>query len=91
MKNKCKVVVNDPKTEEVFKGQKESDLWKSIIKSDMILILTEHEEFRNLDLNKIKKVMNENPILIDTRRMFKKEIAQKLGFEYISIGYKPQN
>ena len=91
LKNKCKVVVNDPKTEEVFKGQKESDLWKSIIKSDMILILTEHEEFRNLDLNKIKKVMNENPILIDTRRMFKKEIAQKLGFEYISIGYKPQN
>jgi nucleotide sugar dehydrogenase len=91
LKNKCKVVVNDPKTEEVFKGQKESDLWKSIIKSDMILILTEHEEFRNLDLNKIKNVMNENPILIDTRRMFKKEIAQKLGFEYISIGYKPQN
>jgi UDP-N-acetyl-D-mannosaminuronic acid dehydrogenase len=57
----------------------------------MILVLTEHDEFKNLDLNKVKNLMNKNPILIDTRRMFKKEIAEKLGFEYISIGYKAEN
>ena len=91
LKNGCKVIVNDPKTEEVFKGQKESDLWKSVTKSDLLLILTEHKEFKNLDLDKIKNKMNESPILIDTRRIFEKVIAEKLGFEYISIGYRPQN
>ena len=57
----------------------------------MILVLTDHDEFKNLDLSKIKNLMNKNPILIDTRRIFKKEIAENIGFEYISIGYKPQN
>ena len=88
LKNGCRVIVNDPKTQEVFNGEKEVDVWKSVVKSDMILVLTEHEEFKNLDLNKIKNLMNKNPILIDTRRMFKKEISEKLGFEYISIGYR---
>jgi UDP-N-acetyl-D-mannosaminuronic acid dehydrogenase len=91
LKNGCKVVVNDPKTEEAFNGKIEKDVWKSVTKSDMILLLTEHDEFKNLDLNKIKNLMNKNPILIDTRRIFKKEIAENVGFEYISIGYKPQN
>jgi UDP-N-acetyl-D-mannosaminuronic acid dehydrogenase len=91
LKNGCKVVVNDPKTEETFNGKIEKDVWKSVTKSDMILVLTEHDEFKNLDLSKIKKLMNKNPILIDTRRIFKKEIAENTGFEYISIGYKPQN
>ena len=91
LKNGCKVVVNDPKTEETFNGKIEKDVWKSVTKSDMILVLTEHDEFKNLDLSKIKNLMNKNPILIDTRRIFKKEIAEKVGFEYISIGYKPQN
>ena len=57
----------------------------------MILVLTEHDEFKNIDLNKLKNLMNKNPILIDTRRVFKKQIAENLGFEYISIGYKGQN
>ena len=91
LENGCKVVVNDPKTEETFNGEIEKDIWKSVTKSDMILVLTEHDEFKNLDLNKVKNLMNKNPILIDTRRMFKKEIAEKLGFEYISIGYKAEN
>ena len=91
LENGCKVVVNDPKTEETFNGEIEKNIWKSVTKSDMILVLTEHDEFKNLDLNKVKNLMNKNPILIDTRRMFKKEIAEKLGFEYISIGYKAEN
>jgi UDP-N-acetyl-D-mannosaminuronic acid dehydrogenase len=91
LENGCKVIVNDPKTEETFNGEMEKNIWKSVTKSDMILVLTEHDEFKNLDLNKIKNLMNKNPILIDTRRMFKKEIAEKLGFEYISIGYKAEN
>ena len=87
LKNGCKVIVSDPKTNETFNAIREEDIWKSLIKSDMIVVLTEHDEFKNLDLNRIKGIMNEDPILIDTRRMFKKELAEKLGFKYNSIGY----
>ena len=91
LKSGCKIVVNDPKTKENFNVKKEDDVLKSVMKSDMILVLTEHDEFKDLDLNKIKKQMNENPILIDTRRIFKKEVAEEIGFEYIAIGYNKQN
>jgi UDP-N-acetyl-D-mannosaminuronic acid dehydrogenase len=87
LKNGCKVIVSDPKTNETFNAIREEDVWKSLIKSDMIVVLTEHDEFKNLDLNRIRGIMNEDPILIDTRRMFKKELAEKLGFKYNSIGY----
>lgn len=91
LKSGCKVVVNDPKTKENFNGKSENDIIKSVTRSDMILVLTDHDEFKNLDLSEIKKQMNEKPILIDTRRVFKKEIAEKVGFEYISVGYNIQN
>ncbi len=91
LKNGCKVIVNDPKTNENFNGKSENDVIVSLTRSDMILVLTDHDEFKKLDLNKIKKIMNKKPILIDTRRMFEKEIAEKVGFEYISIGCNIQN
>ena len=91
LKSGYKIVVNDPKTKENFNGKSENDIIKSLTKSDMILVLTDHDEFKNLDLSEIKKQMNEKPILIDTRRVFKKEIAEKIGFEYISVGYNVQN
>ncbi len=91
LKSRCKVIVNDPKTNENFNGESEKDIIKSVTRSDMILILTDHDEFKNLDLNEIKNQMNENPILVDTRRIFRKEIAEKVGFEYISVGCNIQN
>jgi len=91
LKSGCKVVVNDPKTKENFNGKREDDILKSLTKSDMGLVLTDHDEFKNVDLSEIKKQMNENPILVDTRRIFKKETAESIGFEYISVGYNIQN
>jgi len=87
LKMGSKVVINDPKTKENFNANKEKDIWKALTKSDIVLVLTDHDEFKNLDLNEIKKVMNNNPILIDTRRMFNNKEAEEIGFEYISIGY----
>ena len=31
--------------------------------------------------------MNENPILVDTKRIFDKKIADDIGFFYVSIGH----
>jgi len=51
------------------------------------LIVTEWEEFSDLDLKKIKEVMA-NPIIVDGRNIFDPEKVRSLGFEYYSVGRK---
>ncbi len=50
-----------------------------------LLLLTEWEEFRQLDLARVREVM-EVPILVDGRNLFDPEAVRKAGFEYVSIG-----
>ena len=53
--------------------------------SDCLVILTEWEEFKKLELAKIKKLLR-HPIIIDGRNIFEPEKMRKLGFTYKSIG-----
>jgi len=55
--------------------------------ANALLIVTEWEEFSDLDLKKIKEVMA-NPIIVDGRNVFDSERVRPLGFEYYSIGRK---
>jgi len=80
------VMVFDPFTDESFGGDKISNIWDGISNSDALLLVTDHDEFKKLDLQKIKSLMK-NPILIDTRRLFDSKKAEQLGIHYFSIGY----
>jgi len=84
-----KVEVYDPFSDETFGGEKSSDLWNSISKSSMLLILTDHSEFKSISLEKIKHSM-ENPVIFDCRRIFDKNEAEKIGIKYLGIGYHPK-
>ena len=55
--------------------------------ADALVIITEWDEFRNLDLKKIKSVMK-HPFIIDGRNIHNPEDLKKEGFMYISIGRK---
>lgn len=55
--------------------------------ANALLVITEWDEFKNLDLKKIKAVMD-NPIILDGRNVFDIPTMKKLGFEYYSIGRK---
>jgi len=85
-KNGCNIIVYDPKSKETFGGKKTENIWESISQSDALVIVTDHDEFRSLDLAKIKHTMK-TPIIVDTRRIFSKTQAEKLGISYISVGY----
>ena len=50
--------------------------------SDCCILVTEWEEFKELDLKKIKEVMD-NPIIIDGRNVYDPSEVRKLGFNYI--------
>ena len=55
--------------------------------SDCLVIATEWNQFRNLDLLKIKKLL-QYPILIDLRNLYEPESMKKLGFVYEGVGRK---
>ena len=53
--------------------------------ADAVLLLTEWDEFRTLDLHRVAKLM-ELPILLDGRNLLDPEEARCAGLEYLSMG-----
>lgn len=61
--------------------------YEALKDANAALFITEWEEFAELDLNKVKKLMD-NPIIIDGRNIFDPDKVKAKGFEYYSIGRK---
>ncbi len=53
--------------------------------SDCLVILTEWNEFKELDLLKVKKLLNQ-PVVVDGRNLYDPKRMKQLGFRYYSIG-----
>lgn len=53
--------------------------------ADCMLLLTEWNEFRRPDFDRIKKLLK-NPIIFDGRNQYNKERMERRGFEYHCIG-----
>lgn len=62
-----------------------NDPYQAAKNSDCLLIMTEWDEFKKLDLIKIKKLLRQ-PIIIDGRNMFDPVAMKKLGFVYKCVG-----
>jgi len=78
--------MNNAKNMSEFNGV----IWKEntfscIENTDAIVIITEWNEFRALDLNKVKEFLNE-PIIIDLRNIYKHDSMKEAGIKYISVG-----
>ncbi|MET0272342.1 MAG: nucleotide sugar dehydrogenase, partial [Phenylobacterium sp.] len=53
--------------------------------ADVLVIITEWDQFRALDLDRIKLLMNK-PVLVDLRNIYKPEDMRARGFAYTSVG-----
>ncbi|NLB64971.1 MAG: UDP-glucose/GDP-mannose dehydrogenase family protein [Lentisphaerae bacterium] len=86
----AKVCAWDPIAEENFKKvhpelECAKDLYECARDADLVLILTEWDEVKNLDFNKLKEVMT-TPVIVDGRNIFKPAEVRALGFTYHSVG-----
>jgi len=63
------------------------DEYETAKASDALVIATEWNQFRNLDLSKIKKLLK-SPILLDLRNLYEPEKVKSLGFIYEGVGRK---
>jgi len=56
--------------------------------ADAIALVTEWNEFKFLNLERVRQVMR-RPVIFDGRNVWEPERMRRLGFEYHSIGRKP--
>lgn len=53
--------------------------------ADALIIMTEWNEFRDMEIEKIKKLMKQ-PVIFDGRNIYEPEEMKKLGFIYYGVG-----
>ena len=53
--------------------------------ADCLVVLTEWNEFKELDFKRIKKLLRQ-PLIVDGRNIYDPAALRKLGFRYIGVG-----
>ena len=62
------------------------DSWQDAVKNaDACILLTEWNEFRGMDLNKLKDLMK-TPVLLDTKNIISIQELESRGFTYDNVG-----
>ena len=62
-----------------------SDPYDAVEGADALILITEWNEFRALDLGRVKRLMR-SPVIIDLRNIYKPEEMAAAGLTYHSIG-----
>jgi len=58
---------------------------EAIQSADAIVLMTEWNQYRGLDLNKVKEAMNGN-VFVDLRNVYEKSMMEQAGFDYHCVG-----
>lgn len=67
------------------KYERMKDPYEAARKADAIIVATEWDEFRSLDLSKLRTLMQGN-LIMDARNLLDAEEARKRGFRYLRVG-----
>jgi UDPglucose 6-dehydrogenase len=59
--------------------------YEAVEGADAVVILTEWDQFRALDLDRVKRLMRA-PVVVDLRNIYRPEELRARGFTYVSIG-----
>ena len=62
-----------------------NDAYDALEGADGVVILTEWNEFRALDLKRVKAALK-TPLMIDLRNIYRPTQMREAGFQYISVG-----
>jgi UDPglucose 6-dehydrogenase len=89
-KGGAKIRAFDPEAQESAKRELKNvmytqDPYDTIKDADALVIVTEWNEFRNLDKQKMKDMLRQ-PNVIDGRNVYEPNEMKELGFNYIGIG-----
>lgn len=80
------VVVHDPCSRETFGARAAGTLAEAVTGSDCIVIMTDHDEYKSMDLASLRRVMTAGAAIVDTRRILNPADAAGCGFSYFGLG-----
>ena len=85
----AKVQAYDPEGHEARQMLRDVDFksgpYDAVEGADCALIITEWDEFRALDLDRVKTLMR-RPLVVDLRNIYRPEELRPRGFTYVSVG-----
>jgi UDPglucose 6-dehydrogenase len=62
-----------------------ADAYEALTDADGVVILTEWNEFRALDLVRVKALLR-RPLMVDLRNIYRPQLMLEAGFTYVSVG-----
>jgi UDPglucose 6-dehydrogenase len=65
-----------------------SSPYEAAREAHVLLILTEWQEYRELDFTRLNELM-EVPVIIDGRNLLDPDVVRRSGFEYVDVGRIP--
>ncbi|MFX1441252.1 MAG: UDP binding domain-containing protein, partial [Promethearchaeota archaeon] len=80
-----RTVLHDPYVKSTDEMQVISDLDAAITDSDCIVLTAAHQEYRDMDLDRVGELMRTR-IIVDGRAIFGERLADEKGFSYVSVG-----
>ena len=90
LKSGVEVHAHDPKSMENFSKEYDEVLYcasefDAVKGADAVIIMTEWNLYRNIDMERVKKLMKGN-IILDTRNVLDMERVKEMGFLYQGVG-----
>ncbi len=67
-----------------------ANAYQTIEGADAVVIVTEWNEFRALDMRRVKALLK-SPVVVDLRNIYRPEEMARLGFTYVSVGRSPSD
>jgi UDP-N-acetyl-D-mannosaminuronic acid dehydrogenase len=77
-----KVTAYDPYCKESFGAEMVNSLSEAVRTHDVLIIVTDHTEFKRIDLQWLKSEAKEDVIIIDTKGVFDPNTVKLFGFKY---------
>jgi UDPglucose 6-dehydrogenase len=62
-----------------------ADAYETCEGADALVILTEWNEFRMLELDRVAKLLRQ-PVIVDLRNVYEPEAMRRKGFRYACVG-----
>ena len=61
------------------------DMYDAISEADAIVLMTEWNAYRGLDLERVKRTMR-GDVFVDLRNVYEPQIMHRAGFVYVGVG-----
>jgi UDPglucose 6-dehydrogenase len=61
------------------------DAYELVADCDAVIVCTEWNEFKQLDLRRVKSLMK-HPVIVDGRNIYDPDLLREMGFTYLGVG-----